>query len=313
MKNICRNSRELFHELLKKWKIPVVTTLRGLDLILHDSELFAGFGGAYGNRSANLAIYNSDVLIVLGSRLDGRFIATADKDLFRKKKIIHVDIDEYELKRIFQDEIALNCNLEKFLELLLQSIKGENDFSKWISTINKWKNRYPSTDNKNSYFINNIIRTITENCESSTIFTGDVGLNQMCLAQSAIIKQNQRLYTSSGLGAMGCSLPLAIGIAYATEKKTSILCFVGDGGLHMNIQDLLMIKKEKLPIQIILLNNGCLGMIRDFQTKAFNSSFVGTVNEFQNINYKAIAEAYNLSYKRITNESDVENFINLEC
>lgn len=302
-------TRKLFNRLLDVWRIPVVTTLRGLDVISHKSDLFAGFGGAYGNRSANLAVYNSDVLIVLGSRLDERFIATSNKDVFMNKQIIHVDIDKYELGRIFLDEITINSNLSMFLKALLDRINSKINCSKWISTINQWKIRYSSIDTMNIYNINNIIRKITENCDDNAIYTGDVGLNLMCLAQSAMIVQNQRIYTSSGLGAMGCSLPLAIGAAYATNKRNKILCFVGDGGLHMNIQELLLIKKENLPIHVILLNNNCLGMIRDFQAKAFKSTFIGTVKEFQTVDYEAIAKAYGLPYKRVTRESELNDSV----
>jgi len=127
----------------------------------------------------------------------------------------------------------------------------------------------------------------------------------MCIAQSIELNGKQRCYTSAGHGAMGCSIPLAIGSVYASRDKVAN-CFVGDGALHMNIQELLMIAKYRLPVHVILNNNNCLGMIRDFQTKAFSSRFAATVDLLENIDYRKIADAYNLPYYRVTDESELQ-------
>ena len=297
-------SRELLRQLLVKWQIPVVSTLRGLDVINHNSQLFAGFGGAYGNRYANLALLHCDMMLVLGSRLDERFIAISNKEPFKNKTIIHIDLDSNELTRIMAHETAINCDLNIFLKSLITDIQDKLIFTKWIDTINNWKTRYSSVVESNSS--NKIINLIGNYCTRDTIFTADVGINQMSVAQSVAITNEQKFLTSAGLGAMGCSLPLAIGVAFATNRKKVVNCFTGDGGLHMNIQELLVLKRDNLPIHVVLLNNKNLGMIRDYQTKAFNSNFAATVEEFKNIDYKALANAYKLPYFSISTISDLK-------
>lgn len=292
--------------LLEIWKIPVVSTLRGLDVVAHSHDCYAGFGGAYGNRWANLALKYSDVMLVLGARLDERFLALGDRSLFEKKTVIHVDIDPIELGRVLKREISVMADVQLFLQTLLNSELPHFDAKQWRSVIGDWRNRYLSVPGGGEWCANNAISAITKEAPVNAVFTADVGINQMCTAQTAVIGESQRLFTSAGHGAMGCSLPMAIGAAFA-KKSSPIICFVGDGGLHMNIQELLMLKKNRLNVHVVLINNQCLGMIRDFQTKAFDSRFVATVDEFQAVNYADMATAYQLDYCRVTSMEGIRN------
>lgn len=294
--------KESIKEILKVWEIPVVSTLRGLDVVSHNYKYYAGLGGAYGTRCANLTLKYSDTILVLGARLDERFICTNDKSIFQNKKIIHVDIDAIELGRIINNEIKVHSNLDGFLKKLLQKRLKPIECKIWCEMVNEWKQRYSSIGD--DWSINKVVYELTSSmCNDSTI-TIDIGINQMCAAQSMVIKENQRCITSAGHGAMGCSLPLAIGAAYASAKM--INCFVGDGALHMNIQELLVLSRDKLPVHVILNNNQCLGMIRDFQTKAFNSRFAATINEFKYIDYEQIAKAYKLKYCKVESLKEMD-------
>lgn len=292
-------SRCLFHQLIQKWDIPVVCTLRGLDAISHQCVNYIGFGGAYGNRAANYAIKYADVILVLGARLDERFISLNDKSLFNKKKVFHVDIDPIELGRVLPSEYKIQSDVSVFLEGLMESELPKSSFQHWLNTVRTWNERYPSIDEDST--INKYVKSLTSNASENATFTIDIGINQMCVAQSIFLNGNQRCYTSAGHGAMGCSIPLAIGAAYAAKGK-AVNCFVGDGALQMNIQELLMLGKNQLPIHVILMNNMCLGMIRDYQTKAFDSRFAATVDILHGINYKKIAEAYGLKYFQVGNK-----------
>lgn len=297
-----KDARLQLENLLKKWNVPVVTTLRGLDIVSHREKNFIGFGGIYGNRASNFAIKYSDVILVCGARLDERFICTSDKEFINKKKVYHIDVDTVELGRIINNETKLESNLEAFLECLLERSVPILDFSDWVNIINKWKKRYPSHNDE--WSINTAVSIISDNARDDAVFTLDVGINQMCAAQSIILNGTQKCYTSAGHGAMGCSIPLAIGAVYADKSKIAY-CFVGDGALHMNIQELLMIGKYGLPVHVILNNNNCLGMIRDFQTKAFDSRFAATIDLLQEIDYRKIAEAYGLKYYKAAKKSEL--------
>lgn len=298
-----RKTRVLINSLLEKWNFPVVATLRGLDVISHKKGNYIGFGGAYGNRAANFAIKYSDVILVCGSRLDERFLCAANKEFLSKKTIYHVDIDPVELGRIIHNERTIEVDCQTFFEGLMSSDLPHLDAAPWIDTIQRWNERYPSNDG--CWSINKAVDIISRHSEKDAIFTLDIGINQMSIAQSIELNGEQHCYTSAGHGAMGCSLPMAIGAVFANREKVAN-CFVGDGALHMNIQELLMLWKYNLPVHVILNNNNCLGMIRDFQTKAFASRFVGTVDLLQYIDYAKLADAYHLAYYKIENENELE-------
>ncbi len=298
-----KESREKIERLLSKWNIPVVSTLRGLDVVSHKRNNYIGFGGAYGNRAANYAIKYSDVMIVCGSRLDERFIYLLEKDLFSRKKVFHIDIDNIELGRIIPTEVKIEVDINFFLTLLLRKDIPSLDFKEWNITVSKWKTRYSTSSDE--WSINSAVEIISEESSENTVFTLDIGTNQMCAAQSIELNGKQKCYTSAGHGAMGCSIPLAIGAVYA-DREMVANCFVGDGALHMNIQELLLIGKHRLPIHIILNNNNCLGMIRDYQTKAFSSRFVATEDLLQKIDYNKIAVAYNLPFYKASNRKELD-------
>lgn len=301
-------SKKQISKLLSIWNIPVVVTLRGLDVVNHNLPNFAGFGGAYGNVSANYALKYADTILVLGARLDERFLCLSDKSIFEKKNIIHVDVDPIELGRVIKNEIKIKCTVQDFLSILLDSNIENMDFSCWIDTISVWKKRFPSVTD--DWTINKAVYELTKNAHKNAVINLDIGINQMCAAQSMVLNGNQHCYTSAGHGAMGCSLPTAIGTAYASQQKLCD-CYVGDGALHMNIQELLMLSRDNLAVHVILNNNNCLGMIRDFQSKAFNSRFAATIDEFNNIDYEQLARAYKLEYCKVSSASELGTAIEM--
>lgn len=301
-------SKKQINKLLSIWNIPVVVTLRGLDVVNHNLPNFAGFGGAYGNVSANYALKYADTILVLGARLDERFLCLSDKSIFEKKNIIHVDVDPIELGRVIKNEIKIKCTVQDFLSILLDSNIENMDFSRWIETIGVWKKRFPSVTD--DWTINKAVYELTKNAHKNAVINLDIGINQMCAAQSMVLNGNQHCYTSAGHGAMGCSLPTAIGTAYASQQKLCD-CYVGDGALHMNIQELLMLSRDNLAVHVILNNNNCLGMIRDFQSKAFNSRFAATIDEFNNIDYEQLARAYKLDYCKVSSVSELGTAIEM--
>lgn len=291
--------REQIKKLLNKVEIPVVASLCGLDVLPHNHKCFVGFIGHYGHRYANFALANCDCLLILGSRLDERQMGGYKTKLAPESKVIRVDIDKVELGRKIPETLSIYSSVENFLEELIKENFENFDFSKWLDVISAWKERYPSY-NLNSKEINasNFLHTISDYLPDNAIICSDVGQNQMCVAQTLRLDNNRKLLNSAGYGSMGYSLPAAIGAAYA-QKNTSILSINGDGGLQMNIQELQTIKRDHLPVNIIVLNNNCLGMIRRLQENMFDNRTSASIDGYSVPDYSAIATAYGIKYLKI--------------
>lgn len=292
-------SRELLKKLLEKVKIPVVATLCGLDILPHDNECFSGFIGHYGNRYANLALKNCDFLMILGSRLDERQLGGWKTTFAKETFIVRTDIDKPELNRKLKENLSYYCPAEKFLEgLLIQNII-DSDFSKWLNCISKWKKRYPSLDeDKTKVSALNFLNQISDYLSDDAIICADVGQNQMFTAQAIKLDKQRRLFNSSGYGSMGFSLPAAIGCAYA-KPDTCVISINGDGGIQMNIQELQTLKRDNLAVNIIVLNNKCLGMIRKTQEKLFNGKDFVSVQGYEVPDFEQIAKAYDIPYLKV--------------
>ncbi len=282
--------------------IPVVTTLSGIDIYTHR----IGFSGLYGNTAANLAILNSDVLLILGARLSQRQIGKEPWKYTKAKKIIHVDIDANELNRVLQSHICLKQDLKSFLIGMNNSLSSLDSsmYRLWIKKVASWKEKYKLTTVINKkyvdpvLFVNNISRYFTQ----KSIITSDVGQNQMWVAQGIILQKQNRLLNSAGLGSMGYSLPAAIGASYMVNDV--IISFSGDGGFLMNLQELNFLSLLHRNIKCIIFNNSSLGMMREVQKRYYDENYIGTNKEsFSCPNLQKLAEAFNLKYIKIENNS----------
>lgn len=303
---------ELFKNFIAKFQIPVVTSLLGVDVLPYTHPLKVGFIGTYGNRWANYALGSSDVLLVLGSRIDLRQTG-ADIEAFKQgKQIFHVDIDSAELNNRFTDTITLNTDLVTFFEEV-QKI----DYSyclpiDWNAEIKEKREAYNDIlELKNVKGINpnRFMHQLSKISFKAKGFTTDVGNNQMWSAQSLELNGDQLFLSSGGMGAMGYSLPAAIGASIALNKQPMV-CISGDGGFQINIQELETVKRNNLPIKIVILNNHCLGMIRQFQDSYFESRYQSTVWGYSAPDFTAIARAYGIDSFSIEKEEDINIGLN---
>ncbi len=308
---------EAFSRLVETTGIPVVTSLMGLDAIAHDTPVFFGMIGAYGNRYSNLVVANSDLLLILGSRLDSRQTGTRQTTFARAAKKIHVDIDPNELNAKVQVDMAIQCDVRNFLFALnteLASYKKsykKPNLSNWYEIIKNYRNKYPTISLSTEYNTidpNRFMTLLSSRCREGDIVCLDVGQNQMWAAQSFQLKKEQRMLISGGMGSMGFALPAALGAAKAAPGKRAIV-ISGDGGIQINIQDLDTIVNHKLPIKIFIMNNGCLGMVRQFQDMYFNSRQQSTVIGYGCPNLTGIAKAYGLSDYTIASMNNAESII----
>lgn len=301
------NLTDEMKSLVDEFGIPTVTSMIAIDSIA-DSSYNYGFIGAYGDRTANFVVAKSDLIISFGSRLDIRQVGARREKFAQDAKIIRIDIDSGELEyKVHEDEQQINADLNDIIVQLKEKTKGKdykNKFSGWVNVANSIKDKLKGID-KNR--VNSLVAAISDRIPEDSIITTDVGQNQVWVAQSFNLKNNQKVYFSGGHGAMGYSLPAAIGCSYASGKRT--YCFTGDGGLQMNIQELMTVARDQIPVKVITFNNNSLGMIRHFQEMYFENNFYQTVPEkgFTTPNLEAVAMAYGISYFKVSSVEEISS------
>lgn len=301
------DSVKLFRELTELIGIPVVTTLPAIDLLPNASRYRMGYIGGTARREGGIVLQNADLVISIGTRLCSKQIGH-DLSLFapKAKKFIRIDIDETELDRkIRADEIVIRAEITALLRKLKERkqesvfLKKHEDWSDACYAVRILLEQADQTEG------NRICREITELFPSDANLLLDVGKNLTYGGQSAVVKEGTEIYMSAGLGTMGYAVPAAIGAAYGNGKPTYVI--VGDGGAQMNIQELNTIKKNLLPIKIIVLNNKALGNIRIFQEQYLDARYVATSEregDYFSCDFKALAEAYGIKAHCIADRND---------
>lgn len=299
------SASESKNELLKfaeRSNIPVVVSLMAKDAFPHNHRLFGGFIGAYGNRYGNILLAKSDLLIVLGSRLDSRQIGN-ELSPFLNKRIIRIDIDKDEIESSkLRYRTTLVCDVKQFLTLMNLTIEREKVVfpknEEHILNIQQLKERFdPISEMRRAHeedWHYRVMKGISDNLADDDIVCVDVGQNQMLAAQVLSIRRNQRFINSGGMAPMGYALPAAV--ALSIETKKGVVVITGDGGMQINIQELNNVASHKLPIIIFVFNNKSLGMIKQFQKMYFNSNYFATDEKsgYNSCNFTEIARAYGI-------------------
>lgn len=295
---------ELLQDVAEKLGVPVVCSLMGRDSFDNGSECYMGMLGTYGNRCANFTAANSDLVVALGSRLDTRQTGTVPESFARGAKLVRVEIDPAELShKIKPDEIAVRADAGAFLEKLSAAAdRIHADWNEWRKTVLDYRKRYPLFQGCGWGGPNSIVNSVSRMLPEGGTAVLDVGQNQMWGAQSFLVTGGRRLLISGGMGAMGFSLPCAVGAHYAGGGK--VFAFTGDGGMQMNLQELELLKRNGLPVKVIVLNNRNLGMIRQFQEMYFGGRCNATVRDYEAPCFTKIAEAYGIESLRVENGTD---------
>lgn len=300
-----KNKTKLIH-IIEKLNLPVISSLMWLDIIDHNKENYIWMIWSYGNRHANIALMNSDLVLVLGSRLDIRQ-TWADKNKFIENKIIiHVDIDKNELGyNINKTQFKINLELDVFLNEFSSEIKNKKinieKNKKWLEDLIKIKsilNKKILKKEKwlfNPIYIFNYLSTLIK---KDKIIINDVWQNQMISSTSFILNQNDQMLNSWWLWSMWFSLPTSIWATF-WNKDNFIISVNWDWGFQMNIQELETIKHHNLPILIIVLNNNSLWMVREFQDSYFGWRNIWTVIWYSCPNLSKIANAYWIDYLKL--------------
>lgn len=304
-----------FLELIDKLQIPVVSTWSGIDILPYDHPLYIGQFGVYGNRAANFAVQNADLILSLGSRLDTRQTGGSPKTFAREAVKIVIDIDEGELNKAWVvADIPINANVKDFLtelNLIIDTSVAFPDFSDWHSTCLRWKEKYTAVipeynDQKGSVNSYVFIDALSKMLPSNSIIIPDQGGNLTWTIQGFKVKTGHRLFSAFGNSPMGYAMPAAIGAAFA-DPTANVICIDGDGGFQLNIQDLQTIKNYKLPIKIFILNNNSYGIIKQFQEVYFESRYEATVKEtgYTAPDFIKVAQAYGIGTETIRDHSEI--------
>ena len=290
-------------KMIEKLGIPVLSSMLAFD-VCKTSPLFYGFVGAYGDRTANFILAKSDLIISIGSRLDIRQTGSVTENFAPNAKLVRIDIDKDEMSnKIKENELQIQTHLKNAVDWFSEKTDiGRIKVQPWIEICKTIAEKLDGADTEAPH---RIIKAISNLIPDGIVITTDVGQNQVWIAQAFDAKENQEILFSGGHGAMGYSLPAAIGSYYASNKK--VVCFSGDGGIQMNIQELQFIKRENLPIKIIILNNHSLGMIRHFQEMYFEKNYAQTVESkgYSSPSFSKIAFAYDIPYHQVLSEEDL--------
>jgi acetolactate synthase-1/2/3 large subunit len=302
-----------FRDLVKKTNVPTILSLMGVDALPYETAERVGFIGSYGNRWANMAIGKTDLIIVLGSRLDIRQTG-ADTTFFKgDRKIIHVDVDAGEINNRIKNCIRIVADLKDFLSGLNNYLSGKKfqKFESWVAELTELRNQWPDTNeipDLKGINPNKFMHELSVKSGKAAAYITDVGNHQMWAAQSLEIGPGQSFLTSGGMGAMGFALPTSIGAALAARPAPVVL-IAGDGGFQLNIQELQTIVRNKLPIKLIVLNNKALGMIRQFQDSYFEGRYQSTLWGYTTPDFEQVAKAYGIEAKTISEPSETEGGI----
>lgn len=289
-------------DLALKTNIPVTTTLMGSGSFPETHTLSLGMLGMHGTPYANYAISVADLIIALGARFDDRITGKL-ADFGSQAKVIHIDIDPAEIGKNVSADIPIVGDLKKVLKRLNEVVdKKEN--MEWLETIEDWKRKYPlKYDNNEELKPQFVIEKVYEITKGKAVIVTDVGQHQMWAAQYYQYTTPRTFISSGGLGTMGYGLPAAIGAKIGCPEK-KVVCISGDGSFQMNMQELATAIGHNLSIIVIIINNGYLGMVRQWQELFFDKRYAAT-NLVGNPDFVKLVEAYGGTAIRVSKKQEL--------
>jgi len=302
------NAEKELLKFVEKSGIPVASTLLGLGAFPNNHPLYTGFLGMHGDYAPNIKTNECDVLIAVGMRFDDR--VTGDVSRYAKQaKVIHVDIDAAELNKIIKADVPVHADAKEALEMLT-SLVNEKQHSTWLQEFTDAKKVEVETLQESAKELHSeelkmdeVIKMLSEITNGEAVVVTDVGQHQMMTARYYQYKKTKSNVTSGGLGTMGFALPAAIGAKFGVPDKP-VVAIIGDGGFQMTLQELGTILQSKVDVKIIILNNGFLGMVRQWQQMFFEKrySFTNMISP----NFVALAGAYSIEANKVEARTDLK-------
>lgn len=293
--------------LAEKINAPMTTTLMGIGSVPWNHPLYIGMLGMHGTKYANYSVQEADLLIAIGARFDDRVTGNT-KTFAPHADIIHIDIDSASIGKIIKVDVPIVGDAKMIVKEITKSVT-KKEHKDWLEKINKWKEDFPLAYNSEGDIIKPqyVIEKINELTKGEAIITTEVGQNQMWAAQYYKISKPRSFITSGGLGTMGYGFPAAIG-AQAGNPGKIVFDIAGDGSIQMNIQELATAVKYNFPVKVVILNNGYLGMVRQWQELFFDKRYSHTYIE-DSVDFVKLAEAYGAKGIRATKKNEVEKVL----
>ncbi|KPJ62973.1 MAG: acetolactate synthase catalytic subunit [Planctomycetes bacterium DG_23] len=298
---IISGASEQLRALAKKAHIPATTTLMALGAFPEDHPLSLGMLGMHGTAYANHAVMESDLIIAIGARFDDRI--TGKVDAFAPHaKILHIDIDPASISKNIRVDVPVVGDAKNILENLIPLVEPA-EHKEWLKTIAKWKKDRPLTYSDTGLKPQYIVEQICEATKGEAIIATEVGQNQMWAAQFFTFTRPRSIITSGGLGTMGYGFPACIGAQVGCPDKI-VFDIAGDGSIQMNIQELATAVNNQLPVNVAILNNGYLGMVRQWQELFFKKRYSHTTLT-GSPDFSKVAQAYGAEGRLIEKKEDV--------
>jgi acetolactate synthase-1/2/3 large subunit len=304
---ISSDASEALLELIEKCQIPVTTTLMGIGAIPSEHELNLGMLGSHGSYSANYAVYNADLVMIIGARVGDRAMSAAEK-IAQKAEIIHIDIDPAEIGKNIEAAIPVVGDARLVLEDLNKLVEEKGDVEDWNKKIKKVKREHSVSlaGDTQSGFVNPkyLLSILSKIVDHDTVVTTEVGQNQIWAANYYSARKPRTFISSGGMGTMGYGLPAAVGVKIGSPRS-KVITISGDGSFQMSMQELGTIKQNNLGVKVIIFNNSRLGMVSELQKVKYSCRY-SQVCLRSNPDFVKIAEAYGFKGKRISNNSQIE-------
>lgn len=311
-----RNAKaaDLFLQAAEAWRIPVLTSISGVDLIPSDHPLFFGRPGILGERPANFILQNADLLLVLGTRMGLRIIGYAHDKLARAATRVMVDVDEAELRKpTFRVDVPVHADAGDFLRAALAELPALPAREDWLAYCRRVKVRYPvvlpahraRTDYVSSYVLPEAV--VRHAPADLTVVTSN-GIAYTSTFQAIPIRTGMRMFSNEACASMGYGLPAAIGAAFAGGPDRTVACFEGDGSIQMNLQELQTLVTYRLPVKLFVYNNDGYLSIKTTQRSFFGGFFVGSEpgSGVKLPSIEKLAAAYGLPYFRLANNQELD-------
>ncbi|MBQ8152165.1 MAG: biosynthetic-type acetolactate synthase large subunit [Prevotella sp.] len=300
------NAQEELKAFLEKADIPAGRTMLGLSALPSDHPLNVGMLGMHGNYAVNLKEQECDVLIAIGMRFSDRVTGNI-KTYAKQAKVIHLDIDRSEIDKNVKTDVAVVADCKESLPAIT-ALLNKNNHQEWRESFKVLdeKERVKVIDpaihpTEGPLLMGEVVNAVAEHAPKGTVLVTDVGQNQLFATRYFKYPQKRSICTSGGLGTMGYGMPAAIGATFATDR--TVVCFMGDGGFQMNIQELGTIMEQQAPVKMILLNNNYLGNVRQWQDMFWlrRKSFTKMLNPC----YEQIAKGYGIAYEAVTDRKNL--------
>ena len=300
------HAQEELKTFLEKADIPAGRTMLGLSALPSDHPLNVGMLGMHGNYAVNLKEQECDVLIAIGMRFSDRVTGNI-KTYAKQAKVIHLDIDRSEIDKNVRTDVAVVADCKESLPAITALLNKNNH--------QEWRDSFKALDEKERtkviepaihptegpLLMGEVVNAVAEHAPKGTVLVTDVGQNQLFATRYFKYPMKRSICTSGGLGTMGYGMPAAIGATFATDR--TVVCFMGDGGFQMNIQELGTIMEQQSPVKMVLLNNNYLGNVRQWQDMFWlrRKSFTKMLNPC----YEQIAKGYGIAYEAVTDRANL--------